>query len=242
MQARHLPRFNPRPRIEALALPGGREALVIDDALENPDDIVDLAVQYRHLFEPAATYAYPGLELWVNEQVLARVTDFFAQHLRRRLGARRTLQASARLSMVTLPASRLEPRQWFCHTDDAGLPAGEMIAASVLYLFHEPALGGTSFYAPRLAAAETAQLIQDAATLAPAAFTARWGIEPGYQLGSNAAFEHVAAVPAAYNRLVFYDGGVFHCSDNATAPTLGDDPRQGRLTLNGFLRCSRLAA
>jgi hypothetical protein len=225
-----------------VALPGGREALVIDDALENADDLVDLACQYRHLFEPAAVYAYPGLELWVHEQVLERITTFFAQHLRQRLGARRTLQASARLSMVTLPASRLQPRQWFCHTDDAGLPAGEMIAASVLYLFHDPRLGGTSFYAPRLSAADTAQLVHDSAQLAPEAFTARWGIEPGYQLGSNRCFERVASVPAAWNRLVFYDGGVFHCSDNAGAPALSDDPLQGRLTLNGFLRCSRRAS
>ncbi len=239
--ARHLPRFNPRPQLSAVPLPGGREALVIDGALENADDVVDLAVQYRHLFEPASAYAYPGLELWVNEQVLGRWTEFFAQHLRSRLGARRTLQASARLSMVTKPAAELLPRQWFCHRDDEGLPATEMIAASVLYLFHDATFGGTSFYRPRLPPAETAQLIDDAKRLDGAAFSARWGIAPGYQVGDNAAFEQVARVEAAYNRLVVYDGGVFHCSDNGEAPPAADDPARGRLTFNGFLRCSRAA-
>jgi hypothetical protein len=241
VQARHLPRFHPRPRIEALPLPDGRQALVIDGALENPDDVVDLAVQYRHLFEPAAAYAYPGLELWVHEQVLARITDFFAQHLRARLGARRTLQASARLSLLTRPAAALQPRQWFCHRDDEGLPAGEMVAAGVLYLFHDAALGGTSFYRPRLPAAETAQLIDDAKRLDGAAFTARWGLAPGYQTGDNAAFERVAQVAAAYNRLVVYDGGVFHSSDTPDAPPQAADPQCGRLTLNTFLRCTRVA-
>lgn len=241
MQARHLPRFHPRPRIEALALPEGREALVIDGALENPDELVDLATQYQHLFEPAAAYAYPGVELWVHEQVLGRITDFFAQHLRSRLGARRTLQASARLSLLTRPAAELGPRQWFCHRDDDGLPDGEMVAAGVLYLFHDAALGGTSFYRPRLPAADTAQLVNDALHLDGAVFTARWGIGAGYQTGDNAAFERVAQVPAAYNRLVVYDGGVFHSSDAADAPPAAADPQRGRLTLNTFLRCSRQA-
>jgi len=241
VQARHLPRFHPRPRIEALHLPDGREALVIDGALENPDALVELAEQYRHLFEPAAAYAYPGLELWVHEQLLVRITDFFAQHLRGRLGARRTLQASARLSLLARPAAHLQPRQWFCHRDDEGLPPGEMVAAGVLYLFHDPHLGGTSFYRPRLPPAQTAQLIEDAKQLDGASFSARWGLAPGYQTGDNAAFERVAQVAAAYNRLVVYDGGVFHSSDTPDAPPQATDPRLGRLTLNAFLRCTRLA-
>jgi hypothetical protein len=34
---------------------------------------------------------------------------------------------------------------------------------------------------------------------------------------------------------------VFHCSDNGPAGELSDDPRQGRLTLNGFFTCTRVA-
>jgi hypothetical protein len=241
MQARHLPRFNPAPRIEAVALDHGRQALVIDNALLNARDVVDLAVQYQHLFEPAAAYAYPGLELWVNEDVLARITDFFAQHIRSRLHARRSLQASARLSLVTQPPEALSPRQWFCHRDDAGVPDGEMVAASVLYLFEDAAHGGTSFYRPRLSDADTAQLVRDSLQLPGAEFTQRWGIAAGYQGGSNAAFECIASVSAAFNRLVFYDGATWHCSDNAGLPTHADDPARGRLTLNTFLRCSRVA-
>jgi hypothetical protein len=52
----------------------------------------------------------------------------------------------------------------------------------------------------------------------------------------------VLAVPAKWNRLIFYDGDVFHTSDIREAGKLSDDPDSGRLTLNGFFTCSRRAS
>jgi hypothetical protein len=50
------------------------------------------------------------------------------------------------------------------------------------------------------------------------------------------------AVPAAFNRAVFYDGGHFHSSHITQPEKLGADPAHGRLTLNGFFICRRSAS
>ena len=55
-------------------------------------------------------------------------------------------------------------------------------------------------------------------------------------------FEKVGTVPPRWNRVIFYDGSLFHCSDIPEPGRLSPDPRQGRLTLNGFFTCRRRAA
>ncbi|MFZ2989444.1 DUF6445 family protein, partial [Ideonella sp.] len=68
------------------------------------------------------------------------------------------------------------------------------------------------------------------------------GVAPGYMAGSNDWFEQVAHVPAAWNRFIFYDGSLFHSAEVGDATKLSEDPTQGRLTLNGFMTCTRPAA
>jgi hypothetical protein len=147
------------------------------------------------------------------------------------------------MSMVTTPPDQLMPCQWQCHRDRLGAnPAGISIAASVLYLFRDPALGGTSFYRPRLPPAQTEQLVSDSVALDATAFGARYGLRAGYMTDSNDYFERTVTIPAAWNRLIFYDGGVFHSGDIALSQRLSADPMQGRLSLNGFFTCRLSAA
>jgi hypothetical protein len=148
-----------------------------------------------------------------------------------------------RLSMVTTAPQDLAPLQWQCHRDRvAADPQRVLFAASVLYLFESPSLGGTSFYVPRQSETQTQQLIQDSQQLDAARFSQRYGLQAGYMAGSNAYFERVARVGAAWNRMVVYDGSVFHSGDIAAPDQLSLDPRQGRLSLNGFFTCKRNAA
>ena len=116
-----------------------------------------------------------------------------------------------------------------------------LFAASVLYLFRDPALGGTSFYVPRQSAAQTDRLVADSLTLDASEFSTRYGLQPGYMDGNNAYFERIAQVPAAWNRAIFYDGGLFHSADLQLPASLDPDPMRGRLTLNGFFHCKRNA-
>ncbi len=232
--------FNPRPAISTMPLPGGREAVVIDDVLLDPDGLVQWAARQR--FEPPRGLPYPGLIVPGPAGLSANFPDFFAAHARTRVGARRTLEHDLRLSLVTTPPAQLDPRQWQCHRDRGTADPGTVFVGSVLYLFREPALGGTSFYVPRRSEAETVRLLADSRTLGAAAFGQRYGLAAGYMTGSNPYFECVQRVPAVWNRMIVYDGSVFHSGDIGQPDRLSPDPAVGRLTANVFFHCRAQAA
>jgi hypothetical protein len=232
-------RFNPRPRIERVALPGAPPCLVVDEALADPQAWVEYAAAQRGQFEDRPINGFPGPELRLPEASLVALDTFFAEHARRELGARRTVRRYARLSMVTREPPQLLPWQTFCHTDQFERAAGQFVAASVLYLFRDPDLGGTAFYRPRRSERETASLVLASAKLTPVEFSQRSGIPMGYMTGSNDWFERIGAVPARFNRLILYSGDIFHTGDITAPERLSGDPRTGRLTLNGFFVCKR---
>lgn len=231
--------FNPRSARQAIDLGGGRNVLVIDDALLDPESLVAWASERAALFQPVDFSKYPGVWHEAPEGLPAALEDVFQQRARRLFDARRCLDAHIRLSMVTLPAQSLRPRQWLCHVDDFLLPRTESMVASVLYLYRDVALGGTGFYEPVRPAAETEALLKDADTLAPAEFTRRHGISPGYLHASNEWFRRIGGIEPRWNRLVFYDGGIRHAAEVPDASRLSADPAVGRLTLNSFFTCRR---
>ena len=67
-------------------------------------------------------------------------------------------------------------------------------------------------------------------------------LDDGIKAQLNAYFERIASVPAAWNRLIVYDGGLFHSADVDRPELLSADPARGRLTLNGFFSCRRNAS
>jgi Family of unknown function (DUF6445) len=232
--------FNAQVAVQEVRFGSGRVCHVVDDALTDPSALVDWAA--TQTLDPPQTNAYPGRVAAVPAALSHSLDSFFAQHLRSRMGGRRTLDMYARLSLVTQQPAQLRPCQWLCHRDRAGMDPREVLfAASVLYLFTNPDLGGTSFFEPRQSAADTAQLLNDAQVLTNAEFAQRYGLMPGYLCASNDYFEQVAQVPARWNRLIFYDGGLFHSGHLARPDLLKDDVRTGRLTVNGFFGCKRAA-
>lgn len=232
--------FNPKPLVSVVQIARDQVCVVVDDALTRPVGLIEWAAERS--FELPGGHAYPGLVLEAPETLRRRVADQFMYHARSHLGARRTLESFVRLSLATLPPTLLEPAQWQCHRDRlAAEPDRVIYAAMVLYLFRNPALGGTSFYMPRRPGSETDRMIADSQNLGAEEFGARYGLHPGYMVGSNTYFERVAQVPAAWNRMIFYDGGLFHSADIEEPTLLSANPRAGRLTLNGFFACSRNA-
>lgn len=233
--------FNPDPQIQVVPIGNGSACHVIDDALREPERWVELATRHAGDFEELPGNAYPGPELRLPDGISAALDAYFTRHLRARLGARRTLSVYSRLALATWPPQRLQPRQWLCHRDRLAPTPDQCAVASVLYLFQDPALGGTSFFRPRRAERETAQLVHDSGVLAPDAFGQRYGIAPGYMTGDNDWFERVATIEPRFNRLLVYDGDLFHGSDIRAPEKLSADPRRGRLTFNGFFTCRRQA-
>jgi hypothetical protein len=81
-------------------------------------------------------------------------------------------------------------------------------------------------------------MIHESGQLPRDAFREKYGIGAGYHVESSEWFEKTASIAPRFNRLVFYDGGaVFHCGDLGAPEKFTDDPRTGRLTLNGFFVC-----
>jgi len=231
--------FNPRPRIESIPITPRHACHVIDDALLEPERWVDFAAVHAQDFVESGHNAYPGPELRMDDAVSAHLDAFFAMHLRGLLGARRTERMYSRMSIATRAPAALHPRQRIPHVDRLDASRTQCLAASVLYLFKDATLGGTNFYVPRRPQAEILQLMADANTLPVDAFERSTGIGPAYMRGSNAWFEQVLSVPARFNRLIVYDGGLLHSGDIASPDKLTADPRQGRLTFNGFFVCRR---
>lgn len=234
--------FNPQPTVTTLPITSTQVCVVIDDALLDPQALVDFAVKYRDAFEIAPHNAYPGLELPMPDSVSARFAEFFALHARRALGGRRTVRTNSRLSMVTLSPEALRPLQRVPHRDRLAVEPGQFVAASVLYLFRDAELGGTSFYLPKQSPSETDRLMGEWNALSNEQFTQRLAAAPGYITASNDHFERVLTVPARWNRMIAYDGGLFHCSHVPQPERFSDDPARGRLTLNPFFICTRAAA
>ena len=231
--------FNPDPVIETISIGGRPLCHVVDNALLEPERWVEFAAASRQAFRESSHNAFPGPELTLPDEALVPLDAFFSRHLRQRFAARRTLSRTARLSLALRQPADLHPQQWMCHVDRLDIERGQLALASVLYLFHDESLGGTGFYRPLRPLEEVMRMKQDANALPAAEFSARHGLQPGYMTASNQWFEKIASVPARWNRLIFYSGMVFHSGDIAAPERLCDDPRTGRLTLNGFFTCRR---
>jgi len=232
--------FHPEPRLRVVPLPHGGRCVVVDDVLANAEGVRRWAA--TQAFRPATSFPYPGLIFDAPKALGERMADFFAEHARAPLGGRRTLHHEVRLSLLCTPPDALAPMLWQCHRDVVLADQRMLCAASVLYLFHEAALGGTSFYRTLQDAAEIDRMAEDSFRMDAATFSSRHGVEPGYINGDNAHFERVAKVLAAWNRAIFYDGSLFHAPDVDQPALLSTDALRGRLTLNGFFSCRRQAA
>ncbi len=230
--------FRPDPVIQRIAL-GPSTVCVIDDALLEPERWVAQAEARIDAFTEAPYNAFPGIEMRLPPRLSAELAEYFDRYLRREFGVRRTLRHHAKLAMVTRSEAELEPLQTIPHIDQLSVAAGQCVIASVLYLFDDDALGGTSFFIPRVDQQRLQELTNAASELDATTFASSYGIPRGYCSESTVWFERVLTVPPRWNRLIVYSGTVFHSGDIPHPQKLGADPRTGRLTLNAFLTCRR---
>lgn len=236
---RHEPVFNPQARAQVVQFDGDHFCLVIDDALLHPERHVQWAAANAAAFRNVDGNAYPGVCLAAPKDVARALDELFREQIRRLFDVRRSLSLLCRYSLVTLPAAALQPFQRICHTDATNLDPRMSVQACVLYLFEDPGLGGTSFYAPNRPAAEMATLFRDAMSCTREQFTERHGIEQAYMNEGNHYFKRVGGIEAKWNRLIFYDGDILHSGDIPAPERLTADPLTGRLTLNGFFTSRR---
>jgi len=230
--------FNPRPVVQSLAIGNGHACVVVDEALLAPERLPAYALAYREDFQPAPASVFPGLQLRMPEDFTRLLHDVFREHARHVLGARRVLFGASRLALATSPPAALAPAFWNGRRVRT-FESDQCTAVAELFLFHDPGLGGTHFFLPRVSPQQVERMEHDADALPAEEFAQRYALAAGYPQGSNAYFTHALTVPAKWNRLVFHDGGVFHAPAIADPTRLQADPGAGRLTLQATLICSR---
>lgn len=229
--------LNPRPAIQAALIEDGRPCLVVDDFLAEPRKMVERAVARRAAFKAAPVNCYPGIEQPMDAEFDQAMAAFFDSHIAPAFGAVRALGLNTRMSIVTLEPQALMPQQRICHRDARACASGEGAVASVLYLFEDERMGGTSFYRPRRHPLEIDHLLHQARHMDNHAFSSVIGAPPQYYNGDARYFEKLGTVPARWNRAIFYDATIFHSGQIDAPQLLHADPALGRLTINAFIRC-----
>jgi hypothetical protein len=233
--------FSENVKVTAAPLFDDVYAFVIDDALVDPDALIQFAAKTKSAFKQSPTDAFPGVELRMADSFTAKFEDFFRRYLRRYFDARRVAATSTRLSLHTTPVEALRPMQWLPGREPPAPSRDHAMIAATLYLFDNASFGGTDFYLPKKTWQDTVRLYEDGRSLDAAAYSEKYRIAPGYIGDSNDYFQLVQRIPAKRNRLVVYDGAMFSAPSIVTPETLSTDPASGRLAMNATIVCRRHA-
>jgi hypothetical protein len=209
----------------------GREQLpllCIDDFSPDPQALVNLAT-HADFIDVGSRYpgvrapAPPGYAEVLLAELGWKIEDVFGTAPEPELDL-------CAFSMVTTPPAALAPQQRIPHVDG---PEPRRIA--VLHYLCGAEQGGTSFYRHRatgLEAVTADRLGEFRAQVARELGEA--GLPSGYATGDSSCFEKIHGVAAAFNRLIVYRGNCLHSGDIGPGTVLCEDPRRGRLTINGF--------
>lgn len=226
------PARHPEFRIQRLKI--GREGaplLVIDNVVADPDALVELAA--TKVFGDVASY-YPG----IRAKVPLTVQQFILEALRREavevfgMSGNSLRFTSCHFSLVTTPPEKLTYLQRIPHIDS--LSGNEL--AFIHYLFKAD-LGGTAFYRHRKSGFEFVDLARRSEYWrhVEAEQAAVEGSSRGFISGDNEFYERVGRQDGVFNRMLVYRRNSLHSADLAPGFVAGTDPRQGRLSINGFL-------
>ncbi|HIG42441.1 MAG: DUF6445 family protein [bacterium] len=211
---------------------------VIDNFLLRPEMAVSIADHHTSEFIQAER-SYPGIVYAVGQSVLSDIYRFIRFELSEPFAfLRGNIKFSAHLSLATLQPDQFTCLQRLCHSDPR-TGTGRTNIAVLLYLFDDPALGGTGFY--RWKEEEKilhATALEQEATNKAMPFLQEnfkmFSEPPCYITGSNEVAELIHKVPAKFNRLVVYPGDMPHSAYIEQPGLLTDKVSTGRLTLNCF--------
>lgn len=231
-------RINPDPVVEHHPVNDEFFAIIVDDFLLNPDEVVEYARNMHAEFEMQER-GYPGRVLEVEPEALDEIHQFWRSRLSRIFSfARSDFIDSCLLSLTTLQPENFSWIQRLPHTDWRRDPGRDNFALLV-YLFDNPDLGGTGFY--RYRDSKFWQSVMPRQMDDPdgglSIVQTRYPMftePPTYPSESDEAVELLSMIPAKFNRMICYSGDVLHSAHIPDASLLKDDCMSGRLTLNSF--------
>ena len=137
--------FNPKAKLQIIAIDSERKCLIIDDALIEPERWVQQAILQHENFSSLPDSNYPGIELKISNEICTALMNFIRIPIKQYLNTRRIISVKGALSIVTKKTDQLKPCQWICHSDGANLASGQSAISTVLYLFKNSDLGGQTF-------------------------------------------------------------------------------------------------
>ena len=234
-----MPAFEVNPARRATVLNVGRQALpviVIDSFSLDPDSLIGCAAEAVFIDVGSV---YPGVRApaprgYVNamvEAVAPTIEQIFGESLEPELDL-------CAFSMVTTPPGKLRKIQRIPHFDG---PDPDRIA--FLHYLCAPSQGGTSFYRHRATGLESVSRtrVEEYRNAVVAEIRSDSPMQD-YVAEDTRFFERIHRIDAAFNRLIVYKGNALHSGDISERTVLSEDPRQGRLTINGFGRLISRAA
>ena len=230
-------RVNPNLTVEIIPISEGNDCVVVDNFLTDPEEAVAYASQSASEFSSAS--AYPGMIYPPEALLMEEIYRFIRKKLNKPLSFHRgSVRFSTYFAMASLSPDELTCLQRLCHTDPK-LSRGRRNIAALLYLFHNPSLGGTGFYRWKekqaiLDATAIAQETPDKVLPFLQEKFETFRAPASYITQSNEIAELLHVVPARFNRLIVYAGDIPHSAYIEEPDLLTTDVSTGRLTLNCF--------
>jgi len=186
-------------------------------------------------FPAAKGNFYPGLRRFITAKDTAaagyvrRTLQSLAGRINRAFGIDGFDLLEASFSMVTASPETLAPAQRVPHFDST-----DPHYLAVLHYLSDTPGTGTAFYRQRATSIEQVTDANRAAFVAAAQQDS--ATMTGYIGASNAAYEQIARIEGACDRLVVYQGCMLHSGLIPPGMRFSSDPRVGRLTANFFVR------
>lgn len=218
--------------IDVLAIGAERSPLIrIDGATTDPQALVDFACD-AVAFAPVAGNLYPGLRAPMPLDYVRAMATRLDPLVRRvyAIGDARLARAECFFSIVATPAAALVPLQTVPHIDTSD----PLHFATVHYLC-PPHFGGTAFFRQLSTGYEA--ISPDREPAWDRARDAALAAHPraAYPSPDTADHARIAAIPAAFDRLILYRSNALHAGIIDPAVAHPADPRTGRLTATMFL-------
>jgi uncharacterized protein DUF6445 len=212
----------------------GREQqplVVIDNLVENPDELVDLAATKQ--FGDVPNY-FPGVRakvpLTYQQFILEKLRGVFAEVFGYAPGTVRF--TGCHYSLITTPAAKLGYAQRIPHVDSVVIKE----LAFIHYLFKAD-FGGTAFYRHRKTGFEYIDFDRRPEYLRHIEEESLGADYPPaeYISGDTPLYEQISAQDGLFNRALIYRRNSLHCGSIARGFVPDLNPRTGRLSINGFL-------
>lgn len=221
----------------------GCRVAVIDGFLSNPDQVVQLASDMAPFPDIEDNY-YPGLRRLIRPEEAAfayvdATCGAIAPILKQLWGVERFRITEASFSMVTRRPEETQLIQRVPHYDSF-----DPHQFAVLHYLSRAPMGGTAFYCHSRSGFEMmtqardeayrAALNKDLEVLGPP--------EAGYFNETTQAWEKIGEIGWQFNRLLIYQGALFHSGIIPDDFGFSPDPLRGRLTGNIFLQATQTGA